>query len=218
MNKFSVIISAKNEIVDSITPLLDDLRDESKKEANRICVAFVINENDTYKIDCFKLALKEVCDSNPDILGRVDVFDEIYEGPVKGVTMLLFLEKDKDIFDHPDIDRFYAEYPEFYTEIFGEKDIHNEFFRTLFESILAVKEKCLPFRLIKTKSIDGICKDFIPDMIDKVEREGLKCKAIEHTISDNVDYVDFFIYETETEEMNKLIEPLEKRSSLRLVK
>lgn len=30
---------------------------------------------------------------------------------VKGVTLLLFLDKDKDRFDHPDINRFYAHYP-----------------------------------------------------------------------------------------------------------
>ena len=94
----------------------------------------------------------------------------------------------------------------------------DQFFEVLFESILAVKEKYIPFRLIQTKSIDGICSDFISNMIDKVKREGLKCKAIENMTSNNEEYVYFFIYETETEEMNKLIEPLERRSSFRLVK
>lgn len=210
----------KDRLVNTIVPLLDDLRDSNKKEVNSICRSFVFMKNDDCECtaNTIKLALGEICDSNPDIQGRVDVFDKIYGESVKGVTFLLFLKKDKDKFDYPDINRFYAEYPEFYTKIFNEEDIHNKFFEVLFESILAVKEKYIPFRLIQTKSIDGICSDFISNMIDKVKREGLKCKAIENMTSNNEEYVYFFIYETETEEMNKLIEPLERRSSFRLVK
>ena len=83
------------------------------------------------KIKYEKLALKEICDLNSDIRGRVDVFDHLnfdketiivghppVKGPVKGITITLFLDKDKDRFDHPDINRFYAHYPEFYTGLF----------------------------------------------------------------------------------------------------
>ena len=79
------------------------------------------------------------------------------------------------------------------------------------------KEENLPFGYVKTRSIDEICDDFIPDVVDKVEREGLKCKAIEHIVSDDEEYVYFFIYETECEDMNKQIEVLERRGSIRLL-
>lgn len=225
MNKFAEINMAKNEIVDSILPLLDDLRDDSKKEVNNICKSFLAVEN--IEIECVKMALNEICSSNPDILGRVDVFDTWGTGlnitddgldleQIKGVTITLFLDKDKSILDHPDIDRFYSQYPVYYTGKFNDES--NEFFGVLFDSILAVKEKRTPFRLIQTKSIDGICSDFIPDVVGEVEREGLKCKAVENMTSNNEEYVYFFIYETECEEMIKQIEVLERRSSLRLVR
>lgn len=227
MNKFAEINMAKNAIVDSILPLLDDLRDDNKKEVNNICRSFLAIEN--AEIECVKMVLNEICSSNPDILGRVDVFDtrgigfniaddRLDLGKIKGITITLFLDKDKSILDHPDIDRFYSQYPKFFTEIFDEEDSNNKFFGALFDSILAVKEKREQFRLIETKSIDGIYSDFIPDVVDKVEREGLKCKAIENMTSNNEEYVYFFIYETEYEEMIKQIEPLERRSSFRLVK
>ena len=150
----------------------------------------------------------------------INGIDELNLGSVKGVTILLFLDKDKDRFDHPDINRFYAEYPEFYTGIFEDRDEDksNQFISGLLSVITSVKEKNANFGLIKTKSIDGICNDFIPDVVDKVEQEGLKCKAIEHVVSDNAEHVYFFIYETECKAMNKQIEVLERRSSLRLVK
>ena len=225
MNKFAEINMVKNEIVDSILPLLDDLRNASKKEVNNICKSFLAVEN--IEIECIKMALNEICSSNPGILGRVDVFDiwgigfnitddGLDLGQIKGITITLFLDKDKSILDHPDIDRFYSQYPVYYTGKFNDEN--NEFFGVLFDSILAVKEKCAPFRLIETKSIDGICSDFIPDVVGGVEREGLKCKAIENMTSNNEEYVYFFIYETECEEMIKQIEVLERRSSLRLVR
>lgn len=227
MNKFAEINMAKNAIVDSILPLLDDLRDDSKKEVNNICRSFLAVEN--AEIECVKMVLNEICSSNPDILGRVDVFDtrgigfniaddRLDLGKIKGITITLFLDKDKDILDHPDINRFYAQHPKFFTGIFDEEDSTNKFFGALFDSILAVKEKREQFRLIETKSIDGIYSDFIPDVVDKVEREGLKCKAIENMTSNNEEYVYFFIYETECEAMIKQIEPLERRSYFRLVK
>lgn len=227
MNKFAEINMAKNEIVDSILPLLDDLRNGSKKgvKVNNICKSFLAAEN--VEIECVKIALNEICSSNPDILGRVDVFDTWGTGlnitddgldleQIKGITITLFLDKDKSILDHPDIDRFYSQYPVYYTGKFNDES--NEFFGVLFDSILAVKEKRAPFRLIETKSIDGICSDFIPDVVGEVEREGLKCKAIENMTSDNEEYVYFFIYETECEEMIKQMEPLERRSYIGLVK
>ena len=55
------------------------------------------------------------------------------------------------------------------------------------------------------------------EVVDKIETEGLKCKVIKKNELDRV-YVYFFMYETECEEMNKLIEVLERRNSLRLVK
>ena len=220
------INALKEELVNSIAPLLNDLRDESKNNVQSICEAFAVTTDD--EIECVKLVLNEICSSNPDIRGRVDVFDdlgitingidELTLGSVKGVTLLLFLDKYKDRFDHPDINRFYAEYPEFYTGIFEDRDESNQFISGLLSVITSIKEKNANFELIKTKSTDGICNDFIPDVIDKVEQEGLKCKAIEHVVSDNAEYVYFFIYETECEEMNKVIKVLERRNSLRLVK
>ena len=222
------INALKEELVNSIAPSLNDLRDESKHNVQSICEAFAVTTDD--EIECVKLVLNEICSSNPDIRGRVDVFDnlgitingidELTLGSVKGVTLLLFLDKDKDRFDHSDINRFYAEYPEFYTGMFDDRDEDksNQFISGLLSVITSIKEKNANFGLIKTKSIDGICNDFIPDVVDKVEREGLKCKAIEHVVSDNAEHVYFFIYETECKAMNKQIEVLERRSSLRLVK
>jgi hypothetical protein len=46
----------------------------------------------------------------------------------------------------------------------------------------------------------------------------LKCKAVENVIGNDSEYVYFFIYETECEAMNKQIQSLERRSSIRLVK
>ena len=212
----------KDKLVDYIIPFLDDLRD-SKKEVNTICKSFAVTTND--EIECVKLALNEICSSNQDITGRVDVFDDLQfniarVNPVKGVVLLLFLDKNKDRFNHPDINRFYVEYPEFYTGVFEERngDDTNKFIGWLLATILSVKEENLPFGYVKTRSIDGICNDFIPDVVDKVEREGLKCKAIEHIVSDDEEYVYFFIYEAKSEEMNKQIEVLERRGTIRLVK
>lgn len=211
----------KEKLVNSILPLLDDLRDENKKDVQSICASFVVTTND--EIECMRLVMDEICSSNPDIRGRIDVFDNlefsIVDGiSVGGIVLLLFLNKDKDRFDHPDINRFYAEYPEFFTGNFDEDDDSNQFIGDLLSTIVAVKEKSAHFGCLKTKSIDGIYDDFIPDVIDKVEREGLKCKAIKHTMSNNTEYVYFFIYETECEAMNKQIQSLEQRSVMRLVK
>lgn len=213
------INTLKEELVNSIAPLLNDLRDESKSNVQSICEAFAVTTDD--ELECVKLVLNEICSSNPDIRGRVDVFDnlgitingidELNLGSVKGVTLLLFLDKNKDRFDHRDINRFYSEYPEFYTGMFEDRDEDNtnQFISGLLSVITSIKEKNANFGLIKTKSIDGICNDFIPDVVYKVEREGLKCKVIEHVVSDNVEYVYFFIYGVECEEMNKQIEVLD---------
>ena len=111
------INTLKEELVNSIAPSLNDLRDESKNNVQSICEAFAVTTDD--EIECVKLVLNEICFSNPDVRGRVDVFDnlgitingidELTLGSVKGVTLLLFLDKDKDRFDHRDINRFYAE-------------------------------------------------------------------------------------------------------------
>lgn len=218
--KFNML---KEQITNSIVPLLDELRNEKTKSIQHICESFVVTTNDG--IECVKSAFNEICSSNPDIRGRIDVFDKlefniVNDLSVKGVTLLLFLEKDKYRFDHPDINRFYQDYPEFFTGIFEERDDDesNKFIGRLFGVITLIKEKIAHFGTIKTKSIDGICIDFIPDVIGKVNREGLKCKAIEQKISDDTENVYFFIYEIECEAMNKQIETLERRSSIRLVK
>lgn len=220
MDEFAEINEFKKEIADSITPLLDDLRNE---KIHSIRSSFTIATN--REIEAIKSVLKEISDSNTDICGRIDVFDKlefniVNDLSVKGVTLLLFLEKDKYRFDHPDINRFYSDYPEFFTGIFEERDDDesNKFIGRLFGVITLIKEKIAHFGTIKTKSIDGICIDFIPDVIDKVNREGLKCKAIEQKISDDTENVYFFIYEIVCEAMNKQIETLERRSSIRLVK
>ena len=212
------INALKEELVNSIAPSLNDLRNESKNNVQSICEAFTVTTDD--EIECVKLVLNEICSSNPNIRGRVDVFDnlgidiniadELNLGPVKGVTLLLFLDKDKDRFDHRDINRFYVAYPEFYTGIFEDRDEgkSNQFISGLLNVITSIKEKNANFGFIKAKSIGGICNDAIPDVVDKVEQEGLKCKAIEHVVSDNVEHVYFFIYETECKEMNKQIEAL----------
>jgi hypothetical protein len=187
----------KEKLENSIIPLLDDLRDESKMVFN-ICVSTVINTND--EIDCMRLAMNEVCSSNPDIRGRLDTFDiDVGEGKSdKGLVLLLFLDKDKDRFDYPNINRFYAEYPEYFTGNFDEDDYEsNQFIGDLLSAIIAVKERSARFGRIEAKSTDGFRDDFIPEIIDKVEREGLKCKAIKHTIPNTIEYVYFFIYETE---------------------
>lgn len=125
----------KNSLVDHITPLLDDLRDSNKKEVNNICRSFVFMENDDCECtaNTIKLALDEICDSNPDICGRVDVFDledtidEEYKIPAgaKGLVWILFLEKDKDRYDHPDIDRLYIEHPQCYTGYFDDTPVYD---------------------------------------------------------------------------------------------
>lgn len=208
----------KNYLVDHIVPLLDDLRDENKKEANHICVSFAINANDNYRIEGIQSAMKEICHSNPDIRGRVDVFDKLYGDLVKGVTLYFHLANDKHVLSLSELNKIYAHYPELYSKIFDAEDDNNKFFGALSDSILAVKEKSIPFKLIQTKLIDGICNDSVFDVIDKVEREGLKYKAIEYPVSDDTYYVYFFIYETECEEINRMREVLERRIIVRLVK
>jgi hypothetical protein len=200
-----------------INQTLPKLFDENNKEVQAIKIAFTIGS--IQEEECIKMIMKEIYSSNPDIRGRLDIFDiSIGEGKsVKGAVALLFLNKDKDRFDYRDINRFYAEYPEFFTENFDNNDL-NQFIGVLLGTIVSVKERSAHFGSIATKSIDGICNDFIPDVINKVEREGLKCKAVENVIGNDAEYVYFFIYETETEEMNKQIESLERRSSIRLVK
>ena len=224
MNKFAEINMAKNEIVDSILPLLDDLRDDSKKEVNNICKSFLAVEN--VEIECVKMALNEICSSDPDILGRVDVFDTrgigfniVDDGldleQIKGVTITLFLDKDKSILDHPDIDRFYSQYPAYYTGKFDDES--NKFFGVLFDSILAVKEKRAPFSHLKL-SISADQNETISKAVDKIEEEGLKYKVIKRKTLNNMKDVYFFIYKTRCEEMSRIIEVLKRRISIRLVK
>ena len=214
MNDYTIINMIKNGLVDEIQTLLDDLRNE---KTYSIRESYVVSTD--AEIEGMDLAISEICSNNPDIHGRVDVINGLdYSSninlcePVKGVTVLLFLHKYQDRFDHPDIDRFYAQYPEFCTGCFDEE--YNKYFSTLLETILAVKEKSIPFKLIQTKLIDGICNDSVFDVVDKVEREGLKYKAMEYPVSDDTYYVYFFIYETECEEMNKMIQYLEKSFSM----
>ena len=229
MNKFAEINMVKNEIVDSILPLLDDLRNGSKKgvKVNNICKSFLVVEN--AEIECVKIALNEICSSNPDILGRVDVFDTWGTGlnitddgldieQIKGVTITLFLDKDKSILDHPDIDRFYSQCPVYYTGKFDDES--NKFFGALFDSILAVKEKRTLFSYLKS-SISEDQIEIISKAAGRVEEEGLeyKVKVAKRKTSNDMKDVYFFIYKTtECEKMIKQVEPLERRSSFRLVK
>lgn len=224
MNDFAVFNKIKDELLYSLVPLLDKLRNVKNYQ---IRLSFVVSEN--FQIEAMKSAVNKICSDNPDILGRVDVFDdfeidsssiidEVYEGPVKGVTILLFLDKDKDIFDHPDINRFYVKHPEFYTGNFNKEDTNNTnaIFSDILYKILYIREKFVPFDITAISlPIDKI--EFVSKVVDKIETEGLKCKVIKKNELDRV-YVYFFMYETECEEMNKLIEVLERRNSLRLVK
>ena len=219
MNDFVEINKLKNGLVDSIIPLLDDLRN---KRTYTIRISFVVTENT--EIMSIKSAMDKICSDNPDIQGRVDAFyglerssniiAELYEGSVKGATLLLFLDKYQDRFNYPDINRFYAQYPEFYTGGFDE-DCNNDFFSLLLDRILAIKENFVPFSYLKIKtSTDNI--EFVSHVVNKVKEEGLKCKVIKQKTSDDMEHIYFFIYETEHEEMNKMIQPLEKRSSIKL--
>ena len=223
MNDFVVFNNIRNELLDSLVPLLDKLRNVKNYQ---IRLSFVVSEN--FQIEAMKSAVYKICSDNPDILGRVDVFDdfgidsstidEMYEGPVKGVTILLFLDKDKDIFDHPNINRFYIQYPQFYTGIFNKEDTNNtnDIFSDLLYKILYIQEKFEPFDLTAISlPIDKI--EFVSEVVDKIEIEGLKCKVIKKNELDRV-FVYFFMYETECEEMNKVIEVLKRRNFIRLVK
>ena len=145
MNDFVVFNKIRNELLDSLVPLLDKLRNVKNYQ---IRLSFVASEN--FQIEAMKSAVYKICSDNSDILGRVDVFDdfvidssiidEMYEGPVKGVTILLFLDKDKDIFDHPNINRFYIKYPQFYTGNFDKEDINNT--NDIFSDILYTGKVC----------------------------------------------------------------------------
>ena len=214
----------KNDIVNHITPFLNDLRDENKKDANNICVSFSLNANDNSRIESIESAIKEICDANPDISGGMDVFNKLYGELVKGVTLYFHLANDKHVFSLSELNRLYAHYPEFYAEIFDAVDDNNKFFEVLSDSISAVKEKRVPFKLIQIKLVDGICNDSVFDVIDKVEREGLKYQTleyplIENSLSHNVDYyVYFFIFESRYEEIDRMREVLERRIVVRLVK
>ena len=214
----------KNDIVDHIVPFLNDLRDENKKDTNTICVSFSINADDNGRIESIESAMKEICDANPDICGGVDVFDKLYGELVKGVTLYLHLANDKHVFSLAELNRLYAHYPEFYAEIFDAEDDNDKFFEVLSDSISAVKEKRVPFKLIQTKLVDGICNDSVFDATDKIEREGLKYQVreyplIENAVSHNIDYyVYFFVYETKCKEIDRIIEVLERRIVVRLAK
>lgn len=213
----------KNDIVNHITPLLKDLRDKNKKDANNICVSFSLNANDNRRIESIESAMKEICDANPDIRGGVNVFDKLYGELVKGVILYLYLANDTYAFSFSELDRLYAHYPEFYAEIFDAVYDNNKFFEALSDSISAVKEKRVPFKLIQAKLVDGICNDSVFDAMDKVEQEGLKYQAleyplIENSLSHNVDYyVYFFIYETKCKEIDRMRAVLERRIVARLV-
>jgi len=213
----------KNDIVYHIAPFLNDLRDENKKDANNICVSFSINADDNDRIECIEAAMKEICDANPDIRGGVDVFDKLYGELVKGVTLYLHLANDKHVFSLTELNKLYAHYPEFYAEIFDAEDDNGKFFEVLSDSISTVKEKRVPFKLIQTKLVDGICNDSVFDATDKIEREGLKYQVreyplIENAVSHNIDYyVYFFVYETKCEEIDRMREVLERRIVVRLV-
>ena len=217
MDDFTIINMIKNDLVDEIQTLLDDLRNE---KTYSIRESYVVSTD--AEIEGMDLAISEICSNNPDICGRVDVINGLERSsninlcePVKGVTILLFLDKDKDRFDHPDINRFYAQYPEFCTGCFDEE--YNKYFSSLLDNILAIKEKMILFSYLKLKLSKENKSLLVSDTLDKIKMEGLKCKVIKQKVS-NAEYAYFFMYETEYEEMNKQIEPLERRSFLRLVK
>lgn len=217
MDDYTIINTIKNDLVDEITSLLDDLRNE---KTYSIRESYVVSTD--AEIEGMDLAISEICSNNPDICGRVDVINGLERSsninlsePVKGVTILLFLHKYQDRFDHPDIDRFYAQYPEFCTGCFDEE--YNKYFSSLLDNILAVKEKMILFSYVKLKLSKDNNEFLVSDTLDKIKMEGLKCKVIKQKVS-NAEYAYLFMYETEYEEMNKQIEPLERRSFLRLVK
>ena len=109
----------KNRIVKTIETL-----PELYKAVQAIKITFVMGP--TQEEECIKMIMKEICSSNPDIRGRLDTFD-IDNGKgksIKGLLLLLFLDKDKDRFDYPDINRFYAKYPEFFTKNFDNNDLN----------------------------------------------------------------------------------------------
>ena len=86
----------------------------------------------------------------------------------------------------------------------------------IFLVIFYIQEKFVPFDLTAISlPIDKI--EFVSEVVDKIETEGLKCKVIKKNELDRV-FVYFFMYETECEEMNKVIEVLKRRNFLRLVK
>lgn len=114
---------------------LDVLRD-NKNKAECMIHSVMLKMNDNTKIYALKLALKEICDSNPEFKARVDVFYHLGENAIdktyankmlefKGVTWVLFFKKVKDKYDHPDIDRFYSEHPQFYTGYFDDIPIYD---------------------------------------------------------------------------------------------
>lgn len=200
-----------NKLVDSLIPLLGILR--KSKETNTICKSFAVDTND--EIRGINLAVEQICSSNPDIGRRVDVFDHlnldketiiIGHPPVKGITVTLFLDKDKDRFDHPDINRFYARYPEFYTGLFNQNSKNdntlNLFIARLFRTIITMEERSAHFGYIKLEEsiVNYYGRSFILDkLVDKIEWGRFKYRVMSLTMR-KTEYLHFLIYDHEPED------------------
>ena len=204
-----------NKLADSLIPLLDILR--NNKESNTICKSFVVDTDD--EIRGINLAVDKICSSNPDIKGRVDVFDHLnldketiiighppVKGPVNGTTITLFLDKDKDRFDHPDINRFYAHYPEFYTGLFNQNSRNdnalNWFIKRLFVTIITMEERSAHFGYIKLEesTVNYYGRSFVLDkLVDKIEWGRFKYRVMSLTMR-KTEYLHFLIYDHEPED------------------
>lgn len=211
MNEFAVFNKIRNELLNSLVPLLDKLRNVKNYQ---IRLSFVVSEN--FQIEAMKSAVYKICSDNPDILGRIDVFDdfeidssiidEMYEGPVKGVTILLFLDKDKDRFDHPDINRFYAQYPEFYTGLFNQNSRNdntlNWFIKKLFSTIITMEERSARFGYLKLEEsiVNYYGSLFVLDkLVDKIEWGRFKYRVMRLEMR-KTEYLHFLIYDHEPED------------------
>ena len=62
MNEFAVFNKIKDELLNSLVPLLDKLRNVKNYQ---IRVSFVVSEN--FQIEAMKSAVYKICSDNPDI-------------------------------------------------------------------------------------------------------------------------------------------------------